>query len=553
MSRLSTKTLTAITALALLTPLAGCTLPGSQSGYDALTSSPDRHPLDRAPSPSDAVERTSGPPSRSPDKETVRLDPPAVRPVSFDQPAGLDQVPKELDIFPPEKSAEGVENQEPNLPGNEIYPIDLAGALTLGGANNLQIQLVRERVREAQLNYAQARIMWVPSLRAGVGYNRHDGRLQATEGEVVDADRNSLFIGGGAVLGTSSPAGGSNGPARLVMDLSLADVWFEKLAAKQMFCAAAAARTATVNDTLLAISLAYYELAEAHGLLADAKLGLAATEEMVDLTSKFAQHGQIAESEVARAKAARGLRQQEVEDAQRMTLTRSAELVRLLRLHSQVELVPAEERLVPVEIVEDSTALDELLATGLSNRPELRRYQHLVAATNERIRQEHWRPWLPHLAVGYSAGTFGGGPSGTFENQNGRGDFDALAVWELYHLGVGNHVLRRQRDSQNRQANLQFGIVRDRVIAEVTIASADLRSYRRQIDSTTQSIDAAEVSYRLNLQRIRQGEGLPIELLQAIRARTDAQDAYTRTVTNYNGSQFRLLRALGRPPALGGP
>ena len=152
--------------------------------------------------------------------------------------------------------------------------------------------------------------------------------------------------------------------------------------------------------------------------------------------------------------------------------------------------------------------------------------------------------------MGYSAGTFGGGPSDTFENQSGRGDFDALAVWELNHLGVGNYVLRRQRDSQNRQVNLQFAMVRDQVIAEVTTAAADLRSYRRQIDATTESIQAADESYQLNFQRIRQGEGLPIELLQAIRARTDAQDAYTRAVANYNGSQFRLLRALGQPPGI---
>jgi outer membrane protein TolC len=233
-----------------------------------------------------------------------------------------------------------------------------------------------------------------------------------------------------------------------------------------------------------------------------------------------------------------------------MTVTRSAELARLLRLDGRVELVPAEERIVPVKIVDDSTALDELLATGLSNRPELRQYQHLVAATNERIRQEHWRPWLPNLAVGYSAGTFGGGPSGQFDNQSGRGDFDALAAWELNRLGLGNYVLRRQRASQNRQAYLQFAMVRDRVIAEVTTAAADLHSYLRQIDATTGSIQAANESYQLNFQRIRQGEGLPIELLQAIRARTDAQDAYTQAVTNYNRSQFRLLRALGQPPSM---
>ncbi len=434
----------------------------------------------------------------------------------------------------------------------ETYPIDLETALQLGGANSLHIRLVRERVREARLQLTQARMMWVPSLRAGVGYNRHDGRLQATEGEVIDANRNSLFLGGGMALGHASPAGGSSGPARLGVDLPLADVWFERLATRQMFSAAGAAQDAGVNDTLLAVAVAYFDLVEAHGLLADAESALAASEEMVTLTTKFAEQAQLSRAEVARAKAERGLRQRAVEDAHRQTLTRSAELARVLRLDPTLRLLPQEDRMLPVELIDGSIPLDELLSTGLAYRPELHQYRHLVAATNERIRQEHWRPWLPHLGVGYSAGTFGGGTSGTFDDQSGRGDFDAWAVWQLENLGAGNHVRRRQRESQNRQVCLQYQIVRDKVLSEIATAAADVAGYGRQIDSTMSSIQAAEESYRLNRQRIQEGEGLPIEMLQAIRARADAQNAYLSTVANYNRAQFRLLWAVGEPPSVGG-
>ncbi len=41
---------------------------------------------------------------------------------------------------------------------------------------------------------------------------------------------------------------------------------------------------------------------------------------------------------------------------------------------------------------------------GLSNHPELRQHRPLVAAAEQRVRPERWRPWLPHLAVGYDAG-----------------------------------------------------------------------------------------------------------------------------------------------------
>ena len=52
-----------------------------------------------------------------------------------------------------------------------------------------------------------------------------------------------------------------------------------------------------------------------------------------------------------------------------------------------------------------------------------------------------------------------------------------------------------------------------------------------------------------NFDRVRASEGLPIELIQAIRARTQALNDYTRAVADYNRSQFRLLRAIGLPPS----
>ena len=472
---------------------------------------------------------------------------------SFGEPVKLPEFAPEVESLTPTDLERPDEKTGLEDPVTGDYPIDLPTALALGGASNLQIQIVRERVREAQSDLDKARVLWLPSLQAGLGYNRHDGRLQATEGVVGQHPRNSFFAGGGVALGDSSVAGGSSGPMRLGVDLSLADVWFERLAARQEVCAAIAARDATVNETLLQIATAYFDLVEASGLQANAELGLSAAEKMLELTSKFAQQGQTAQSEVARAETERGLWQQAVEDARREMITRSAELVRLLRLDSEVTLSAVEDRMAPIEIIDGSLPLEVLHFEGLSNRPEIQQYRHLVHAVDERVNQEKWRPWLPHLAVGYAAGSFGGGPSGRFDNQGGRGDFDAVAVWELQHLGLGNAALRGQRISQQRQAYFEYQMVRDKVLAEITTAAADVESYLHQINSLTGSIKAASESYRLNLERIREGEGLPIELLQAIRARADAQDAYTLAVANYNRAQFRLLKTLGRSPGSAGP
>jgi outer membrane protein TolC len=145
----------------------------------------------------------------------------------------------------------------------EIYPIDLPSVLALAGASNLQIALATERVNAAAARADAAQALWIPSLSGGVVYNNHSGQIQATEGEVLNVNRNSLFVGGGAVLGNSPANGGSGGPARMFVDLPLVDAIFEPLAARQFVRAARADRTATFNDVLLQASSAYYDLVRA--------------------------------------------------------------------------------------------------------------------------------------------------------------------------------------------------------------------------------------------------------------------------------------------------
>ena len=58
-----------------------------------------------------------------------------------------------------------------------IFPIDLPTALKLAGAQNLDVQLARERVTEAKAQHEQARMQFFPWIAPSVGYKRHDGNI----------------------------------------------------------------------------------------------------------------------------------------------------------------------------------------------------------------------------------------------------------------------------------------------------------------------------------------------------------------------------------------
>jgi outer membrane protein TolC len=87
----------------------------------------------------------------------------------------------------------------------------------------------------------------------------------------------------------------------------------------------------------------------------------------------------------------------------------------------------------------------------------------------------------------------------------------------------------------------------DRVAREVVEAHAQVQARRRQIAVAESAVEAATQSYERNTERIREGQGLPLEVLQSVQALDEAQREYLRTLVDYNAAQFRLQRAIGWP------
>lgn len=430
----------------------------------------------------------------------------------------------------------------------EDYPIDLTTALQLAGANHLQIALATERVRESAARLDQAKVLWVPSINAGIGYNRHDGPIQDTRGEVVDVGRQSLYFGGGPAIGSSPLSGGSGGPARLFVDLATADILFEPLAARQNLCAETHARRATQNDNILQVGLTYQELVRAYLQVDIATEAIQNASELVDLTSQFEKAGEGLAADTQRARAELQQRLHQRAGALERVAVNSAELARLLRLGETTGLYPVETQPLPIELVSTDTPIEALVAQGLSQRPELAEHRARVAEAITRIKQEHWRPWLPHLFAGYAGAGFGGGRNSDMENFGVRGDLDLLAVWQVRNLGLGNRALQRERSSQRRQAQLQYTWIRDQVIAEVAQAYSRARYRKEQMQYAEQQVVAAADALPLNFKGIRDDVIRPIEAQQAIAALAAARNLYLAAVIDFNQAQLELVRALGDPP-----
>ena len=433
----------------------------------------------------------------------------------------------------------------------DLYPIDLPTSLRLAGASNLQIRLARERVCEAMAQLKVARLQWIPSLNAGLGYNRHDGRLQQAQGQVLEASRNSFFAGGGAQVNQFPLAGGSNGPARLFVDLSLSDVFFDPLAAKQNVRAVAATRDSRFNDVLFQVAYSYLELSRGQSQMAIALNSEKNSRELLRLTEAQEQSDVGLRADVERARAEVAARKRQAMVAEERLGMSSARLVQLLRLDPCVTLVVQDVHPVPLELFAADVCLEELIPQGVASRPERLAAKARVREAYERKRQEDLRPWLPNVHVGYSGGTFAGG-EGSFIGKNGsRGDLDVLAVWQLRNAGLGMQAVQAGVASRHRQARLTECSVQEQIAAEVSSAFRQVSSRRCQIKITQQRVAAAAAALPLNFHGIVGRQLRAIEAQQAIQGLDDAFNAHLDAIVGFNQAQFELLRAVGTPAAAG--
>ena len=460
--------------------------------------------------------------------------------------------------------------------GETAAPITLAAAIQLAEAGNLDIAQAREAVNQARAALLRAQALALPNFNIGSIYTHHEGPAQKTEGNIIFANKDSLFVGGGPSL-----------------TFPTTDAIFGPGVARQLERATLAGAQRVNIETLLSVIDAYFSVQLARRRLArvDDTLDFLTSEQpsparakskgLLPLVREVVKAGgkQAFVSDVARLEV-EVLRRRE----ERLSIIQdyrlfSAELARLLRLDPQVALLPLENIRVAMPLAGElyyRRPTDELVGLALANRPELAENQALVQAALARVRAAKYRPFLPNAALDYRWGDFGGGPdpnppilqAGKLVAQPGFGpsgrilhfepqtEFAVSLFWRLQNMGVGNHAEMRETESLHRQAMLRRLQAYERVTTQVVQAQESARDWAERLAVTRAALfDESGApngpvfrSLVLNFERIRAEEGRPLEAVDSIRGLADSLEAYAQAVTGYERAQLRLLLALGLPP-----
>jgi outer membrane protein TolC len=409
------------------------------------------------------------------------------------------------------------------------FAIDLPMVLRLAGAENLDVQIAREQVKEAKAAHEQARLQYFPWFAPGMGYRGHNGNLQDVEGNVFEVDKQSYTVG--LVLNAQ---------------LNLGDAIYQSLAAQQRARAAEEGQDARRQEAVFLAASRYFELSRALAAVATAAESVRIAEEYAGQVWRAVEAGVAFRGDAFRAEVQSQKNRVKHRQAEEQRRVAAARLAETLRLAPATDLVPAGPDLAPVTLIPTQAPVAELVTQALEGRAELRQSASLAEAARADRRGAVRGPWIPTIGAQAYLGGLGGGPDGHLGSLEDSEDYFVGLSWRIGPGGLFDRGRIRAAESRQRTSLLEIEKVRLEIQRQVIEARARCESLADQLGLAEGAVAAAQQLFRLSVDRKAFGVGAVLETIQAEQELTRARLDYLQVVAAHNQAQFALQRALGK-------
>ena len=269
---------------------------------------------------------------------------------------------------------------------------------------------------------------------------------------------------------------------------------------------------------------------------------------VLDRAEKLAKTEPVVKVEVSRLLADLRGREQILSNLQSQGRAASAKLVYLLGLDPSTELVPADERLVPLNLVNASPGVADLVAQALATGPGVREMEGLLALIYEGIEKARGPgKYFPVVNMRMLQGGFGAGNGSELDWDN-RWDLGVQVRWNLTEHAT-QRERRRVAQARLDQANLAYQDLRGKLTLGVQEARETIQSTSEQIGLAEEQLREAEQAYKLSDSQLRANiPGVSPGMVQlSLQALGMAQVNLVQAIRTHNRAQLRLLLLLGSP------
>lgn len=408
--------------------------------------------------------------------------------------------------------------------------IDLPSVLRLGHCNSLDIAVIEQRLAIAQTDEEIAKFAILPDISIGPRYEHHTGKIQETAGDVIDAHRSSLFTGGIASF-----------------DWNPGKILFGPQAARYVRYSALERRNDAYRIVAFDAAMRYYDLVRTQYQVAISRFQVERTRDLASFFKSQFEMGQVLKVDYLRIQSQQDTAESDLVAAEAAREFAVQELLEILRLEHDLDLVTVGPDLTRSSLLDLSKDESQFAQEAIDCRADLRDAAQQVELARTNLSNKGITPFLPAAFVSYSSGNFRGGHKDELKAANGgRSDFAASFQWTLKNLGLSNRAEYERTYYEWEIANLQYEQLREKVDKEVRQAIAAARAARRQIELRREALPVAREALELSEVRLRVGEGLAVDVLQAQDVLTKAESDYINALTDSDRAQITLWNRLGK-------
>ncbi|MEW6160299.1 MAG: TolC family protein [Verrucomicrobiota bacterium] len=411
---------------------------------------------------------------------------------------------------------------------NETETIDLATALKLAGAQNIDVAIAREKLAEAKANYESTLWQFFPWISPGFAYRAHEGRIQNVEGRIIDVHRDSYALG-----------------PTVIAQLELGEALYKKLAAQQLATAATHAFEAQRQEALNAAALAYFDLARAGAATEVARASIRIADEYSRQVDLAVETGIAFKGDALRTRTQLERNQLAFRQAQEQQRVAAARLAQILRIPSTTNLTAKADEFVPLILISTGASLDALVQRALAARPELRQSGAVISAATKASEGARYAPLVPAIGAQAFVGGLAGGNETSDRGLGESQDYQVLLGWRIGPGGLFDRSRIRAADARLRSAQLSGDKLADEIVRQVVDSYTRVHSATDQLAIVQRGLAAAEETFRLARERKEFGVGIVLETIQAEQELTRLRQDYVATVSDFNKAQFQLLKAIG--------
>lgn len=410
-----------------------------------------------------------------------------------------------------------------------IVPISLDTVFHLAEGQNSQVALAREKLNESFIEKGIADWAWLPTLQAGMAYWRHEGGIQNEDGSLTKSSMSSSFPG-----------------LDMKAQLDIRNLAYQRVNAERQIWQQQGELSRVTSDTLLEASSTYIDLLTARSSEAILLKNQAKEKEVLKWAEALNKQDKSAQVMVEGAQVQLVGRDQAIAQVRAQGDAAAAKLAYLLGLSPDVQLLPIESVVKPIDLVDANQPTEALVSRALQAGPGVRELEQLVSVIQNAIDAASGASrFLPVFEMRMGEGAYGAGPDAT-QRWTNRWDMGVQMHWNLTDLVTAKDK-RSLAQSRLEQAELAHRDLRGKLTLGVQEAQQTVLSSRKIIELGAAQVKHADKTYELSDLRLRNRVegGSTTDVLSAIRALESAQLNALSAIRAYNKAQVRLMVLMG--------